>query len=396
MATHAMLEERTDFSLVLGGPVYQLFRRAHLSGDELELSHRRNIVIASVAWAPLLVLSALGEDALAGAGGIPFLYDIETHVRFLIALPLLISAERVVHLRIRPVVLKFLERRIISPEDMPKFHAAIDSTMRLRNSVVIEVALLALVYALGPWIWQDQFALGTASWYAIPDAAQLHLTPAGYWLVFLSLPIFQFILLRWYLRFFLWFWFLFRVSKLNLRLIPTHPDRTAGLNFVGASISVFAPILLAQGAALAGVFANQIFHGGQNLLSFKVEIVSFLASFIVVMLIPVTVFAPNLVRAKRQGSADFGRLASRYAKEFEEKWLHDAAPADEALLGSADIQSLADLGNSFTFVQEMRFVPFGLKDVTRLAAIAAVPFLPLTLTVFSVEELVGRLIKVLF
>ena len=38
----------------------------------------------------------------------------------------------------------------------------------------------------------------------------MQLTPAGYWYLFVSLPIFQFILLRWYLRFFLWFWFLFR------------------------------------------------------------------------------------------------------------------------------------------------------------------------------------------
>ena len=35
------LEATPDFSLVLGGPLFQLFRRAHLSGDALELMHRR-------------------------------------------------------------------------------------------------------------------------------------------------------------------------------------------------------------------------------------------------------------------------------------------------------------------------------------------------------------------
>jgi hypothetical protein len=76
--------------------------------------------------------------------------------------------------------------------------------------------------------------------------------------------------------------------------------------------------------------------------------------------------------------------------------VHADAPKDEALLGSADLQSLADLGNSYSFVQEMRFVPFGLKDVTRLAAVTAVPLLPLALTVFALEELAGYAIKVLF
>jgi hypothetical protein len=114
------------------------------------------------------------------------------------------------------------------------------------------------------------------------------------------------------------------------------------------------------------------------------------------MLVPLTVFIPCLARAKRQGKSDFGRLASRYVQEFEEKWIHGAGPADETLLGSGDIQSLADLGNSYAVVQEMRLAPFGLKDVARLAFIGATPFLPLTLTIFSLEELVNRLIKVIF
>jgi hypothetical protein len=106
------------------------------------------------------------------------------------------------------------------------------------------------------------------------------------------------------------------------------------------------------------------------------------------------VFIPHLVRAKRRGMAEFGSLATRYAQEFEQKWVRGAP--QEALLGSADLQSLADLGNSYSHVREMRFVPFDLKDVTRLAIVAAVPLLPLTLTVFNVEELAGYAFKVLF
>jgi hypothetical protein len=396
MRETAILEERPDFSLVLGGPLYQLFRRARLAGDALELIRRRVLVITCVAWVPLLLLSALAGHALGGTIRIPFLHDIEAHVRFLVALPILIAAELIVHLRIRPAVAQFVERRIVTPEEMPKFHEAIRSTLRLRNSVIAEVALVVLVYTLGLWVWKNQIALGAASWYAIPDAAQMHLTPAGFWYAFVSVPIFQFILLRWYMRFFLWFWFLWRVSRLNLRLIPIHPDRAAGLSFLGRSTYAFAPILFAQGALLAGLIASQILHAGQDLMAFKVQIAAFVALFVAVILSPLTVFAPNLARAKRQGLGDFGKLASRYVNEFEEKWVHGGTSADEPLLGSGDIQSLADLGNSYTVVQEMRLVPFGWKDVTRLAVGTAVPLLPLTLTIFSLDELVTRLIRVLF
>jgi hypothetical protein len=165
----------------------------------------------------------------------------------------LVSAELIVQSRIRPAVKRFSERRIIIPDDIPKFNAAIHSAMCLRNSVAVEVGILIFVYTAGLWIWRSSIATGAASWYATTESSHLHLTLAWYWYAFVSIPIFQFILLRWYLTFFIWFQFLWRVSKLNLRLIPTHPDRSAGIGFLGASSYAFGPILFAQGALLAGL-----------------------------------------------------------------------------------------------------------------------------------------------
>ncbi|HVQ30400.1 MAG TPA: hypothetical protein VMV21_12505 [Vicinamibacteria bacterium] len=375
--------------------MFQLFRRANLTGDHLELLRRRIVLITGVAWVPLLVLSAVAGHALGGTTQLPFLHDIEAQVRFLIALPILIAAELVVHLRLRPVVAQFVERRIVVTEDMPRFHQAIHSTLRLRNSVIAELTLVALVYTAGLSVWKSQIALGAASWYATPDTARMHLTAAGYWYAFVSVPLFQFILLRWYFRLFLWFRFLWRVSQLNLHLNPIHPDRAGGLSFLGRSAYAFAPIQFAQSALLSGLIASQIFYSGQELMTFKIQIAAFVAFLVAMILLPLAVFTPSLARAKRQGLGDYGRLASRYVMEFEDKWVRHGA-GDEPILGSGDIQSLADLGNSYSVVQEMRPVPFGLKDVSRLAASTALPLLPLALTVLSLEELVTRLIKVLF
>src|SRR6185436_17607496 len=106
--------EPYDFSLVLGGPLYQLFRRAHLTGDTLELIRRRILVIALVAWLPLLVLSVAEGHAWDGGVTMPFLCDVDVHVRFLIALPLLVLAEIVVHQRMRPVIRQFVERGLVA------------------------------------------------------------------------------------------------------------------------------------------------------------------------------------------------------------------------------------------------------------------------------------------
>jgi hypothetical protein len=391
----AILQEAPDFSLVLGGPVFQLFRRAHLSGDAMELLKRRVIVITTIAWLPLLILSWLSEHALAGVA-LPFLHDIETQTRFLIALPILIGAELIVHLRLGPVVQAFVKRNIVVAEEMPKFRAAINSARRCRDSIPLELALLIFVCTIGHWLWQSQIALGTSSWYATPESGHLQLTPAGYWNAFVSIPLFQFMLLRWYLRLLIWFRFLWQVSRLSLHLVPTHPDRAGGLSFLGKSSYAFGPILFAQGAMLAGLIASRVLYGGENLLSFKMEAVGLIGVFMLFILGPLTVFTPQLGRAKRRGLADYGLLASRYVEEFEKKWVLGSASAHDELLGAADIQSLADLGNSYAVIGEMRAVPFGLQDMTRLAAATAAPLVPLGLTIFSLEELVMRLIKILF
>src|SRR5277367_490528 len=172
-----LLQQPSDFSLVLGGPVFQFFRRSHLAGDGLELLHRRLLFITLVAWLPLLFLVILGSRE--NAGWLSFLHDVEVHVRLLVALPVLIAAELIVHSRLRPVVSRFVERRIVLPQDLPRFHNAIESATKLRNSIPVEIGLLLFVYTFGLWLWHGRVALETSTWYANPGG-RWHLTPAGY------------------------------------------------------------------------------------------------------------------------------------------------------------------------------------------------------------------------
>jgi hypothetical protein len=283
----------------------------------------------------------------------------------------------------------------VLPEDQPKLQDAIDSAMRLRNSVAAEVVLLVATYIFDLTLWNYRVALGHATWFS-GTAGRWALTPAGYWYVFVSLPVVQFILLRWYLRFFIWFRFLWRVSRIHLNLIPSHPDKCGGLAFLGKSSYAFGPILFAQGALLAGVVASRVLDRGESLTSFKLQIGAFVAFFLVAILGPLVMFSRRMAAVRRQGLAEYGLLAQRYVESFHQKWVvGGSAPADE-LLGTADIQSLADLGNSYGLVRDMRLVPFGLDDISRLAAVTTAPFLPLLLTVWSPEELVLRLINVIF
>src|SRR5215470_6793591 len=249
---------RDDLSVMLGGPLYQLYRRAHVSGAGLELLHRRVIVLTLVAWAPLLVLSLIDGFAWSGVK-VPFLRDIETHLRLLVALPLLVFAELIVHQRMPVVVRQFVTRGIVGEAVRPKFEAAIASAMRLRNSITAEILLLLFVYGFGVgFLWRQEIALPIETWYRHVDGASVDVTRAGWWYALVSVPIFQFLLFRWYFRLLIWARFLWQVSRIKLSLIPTHPDRLGGLGFLSGTAHAFGVLLVAHGAMVAAQLANRV------------------------------------------------------------------------------------------------------------------------------------------
>jgi hypothetical protein len=259
--------------------------------------------------------------------------------------------------------------------------------------MLIEVLLMVSVYVIGVlFVWRRFIAIDVSTWYAIPAAAGSNLTHAGLWYAYLSLPFFQFLLLRWYFRLFIWMRFLWQVSRINLSLIPTHPDQVGGLGFLANTVYGFSVLLTAHGAMLAAQIANRIFFAGAALFDFKLEIAVMVAVLMCIVFGPLLVFSPQLARVKRTGLNEYGTLAERYVRGFDEKWLRRGTQGSEPLMGSADIQSLADMGNSFSVVRSMRIAPVTRDAILQLAAAVLVPLIPLLLTVMPLEELTSKLL----
>jgi hypothetical protein len=394
MNTIPEFQTSDDFSLVQGGPLFQLFIRSHLATTGLDLLHRRILFFALLTWLPLLLFSAASGHLLESSVNVPFLYDLETHVRFLVALPLLLVAELLVHQRMRLIVRQFIERGIISAETRPRFDACIVSALRWRNSVWLETGLIAFILGYH-FIWAKLITLDTTIWYANGIASEQQLNLAGYWLIYISIPIFQFLMFRWLLRIIVWTRFLWQVARLDLYLVATHPDKAGGLGFLSGSAAAFMPLTLSLGSLLSAMIAQRIFYEGAKLLDFKPEIAASVAVMLLIILGPLCVFAAHLARTKREGLLRYGKLATRYVTEFEQKWLKGGAPEDEAFVGTGDIQSLADLNNSFEIIPAMRLFPFGKGVVIQITATLLLPVLPLALTLISLEELAQKIIGIL-
>jgi hypothetical protein len=384
----------SDFSLVNGGLLNQLWRRTRLSGDALQWVPRRALIMAMLAWVPLLLLSMAEGSAWGDGVALTFLKDIETHLRLLIAVPLLILAEVNVHRRLHQVVPCFLENGLVPDTARPRFDAAIASAMRLRNSVAAELLLIVFVYSVGLYVWRNQVSLDVNSWWVAAGDGAARLSKAGWWAALVSMPVFQFLMLRWYFRLFIWARFLWQVSRIDLNLEPTHPDGTAGLRFLSLTARAYKVFLVAMGTVLAGMIANRIFYAGAKLLDFKLEIIGWVAVLVFIILGPLLIFLPRLRAVRRQGILEYSRLGQRYAREFQRKW-NSGRPPEEPLLGHADIQSLADLRNAFMVVDGMQLAPFGMKNALNLAAYVLLPIAPLLLTTFSVDQLVDRMLKAL-
>jgi hypothetical protein len=390
-------KEPPEFSLFLGGPLFQLLMRMRLTTPALDLLKKRMICITLFAWLPLLVLSLIDGNAWGGVG-VPFLYDIEDQVRFLVALPLLIAAELLVHKRMRLILWQFLDQNIITEKVLPRFKELIASAMKLRNSVAFELFLLIVVFGVGNYLWSklsviEEIATGAGSWYLMTDNTGSHLTLAGYWYFFVSRPLFQFIILRWYYRLFIWGRFLWQTSRLELKLIPTHPDHAGGLGFLAQSSSALVPLVVAHGVLLAGLIANSIFFAGAKLPEFMLLIIGIVVFLLLIVLGPLLVFSAHLIRAKRTGLREYGILASKYVSEFDQKWVRGEAAGDERLLGSSDIQSLADMANSFQVIRNLQLFPFGKETLLQMIFCTLIPVLPLVLTMIPLEELIKKLFQ---
>ena len=396
MGARAIAADPQDFSVVLGGPLFQLFRKAHLAGDALELMTQRVLAVVALNWVPLLILTAAQGLALGTKVVVPFLYDIEAQARILLVVPLLVGAELIVHQRLRPIASQFLQRGLIPAKARPQFEAALASAMRLRNSVAAEIAMIVLVYGVGlAVVWRQYSALDVATWYATPTAGGKTLSLAGYWYVAFTLPLTQFLLLRWYYRLFIWTRFLWQVSRINLHLVPTHPDRLGGLGLLAGATAAFSTLAVAHGAFVSGWIASRIFLQGAALLDFKFVIIAVTVWILLLFLGPFLLFSAQLAQASRQGERDYGPLPARYAREFDEKWVHTGTPPREPILGSPDIQSLADMGNAYTYVNQMRFLPITRQAVIQLAGATLAPIAPLALTMMPIGEVAKLLFGIL-
>ena len=391
-------ESSRPYSLMSGGPFNRLLCIARLAESTSGRVHPSAAwIVPAMIWLPLLVLSTLSHQDAGEVLPRSFQNDFEVHARFLLALPLLLVAEVMTERCMAPLLARLHARALVPKESLFLLAVALESARRRRESWLSELIILLLVYCFGvPFAFYRLSGAEVGNWYGSLTDAHPSLSWTGYWYVFISLPIFQFVLLRWYYRLSIWSGFLWRLCRIPLRLLPAHPDLCGGLGFMLVALRGFLPLAAAHGALLAGFMATRVLLFGEPILDFKGEALAMVAFVLLVMLGPMLAFSPQLRRARQSGLEEYGCLAADYVTQFQVVWLNVSGRTGRPLLGAADIQSLSDLGGSYNLVKAMRPVLVSKGEPIRFGLATLLPLSPLLLAAVPIDQIVTKLAGILF
>jgi hypothetical protein len=392
MTTRQVEPAQREFDLLRCGKSYRLAEQFGLSAPTALGRVLKVAVLLAVTWIPLLFLSLWSGHFSGTNVRVPFLHDPEVHARLLVVLPLLELAAVVVPLSLAAQCQHLREMGVVPARERGRFDAARSDALALRESAWSEGILLALSYVMAVLI---RLVLGMSEGASSWERLGTQVTPAGWWLTLVSLPILYFFLLRWLWIFLVWNHFLFWVSRLDLELTPTHPDRAGGLGFLGWGLAGFATVLLAVSTVFAAAFAEEILHHGETLDSLKYHVAAFVVAAILILHAPMLLFSRTLTRCRFQGLREFGALVWRHDREFDQKWIRGSSRPAESILGSPDIRSMAGIATCYEHINDMRLIPFDTKAFAVLAAAALLPMVPLVGTLVPVQEIFMKLAEFL-
>ena len=377
--------ESDDFDLVGRGAAVRLARRIGIDRLGSGLLSFRTLLLVSVSWLPLAILSLLERCAYGDGVHIPFFSDLQVHARFLLAAPLLEISNVSIALSHRVQVKQLKTTGLVSEQDQLRFERAKAEAIRWRDSPYSEAAVLVLAFA-GPIISRVFFGLaeGESSW----ERTDGVITLAGWSHTLISLPILDFFLLRGLLVILCWGRLLYSVSRLDLVLTSTHPDRAGGLGFLGWGLASFAPWVMALSFVFSAALANEIHLRGETLNSLKYHAIGFIVVTLLVVYAPLLTFCGHMARSRFIGLLEFGKLVWQYDHEFDEKWIAKAnGPPAEPLLGNADIQSMSDIATVYDHIDEMRMFPFDVRAFALLVLCQLIPMAPLVASAMPLKEI---------
>lgn len=333
---------------------------------------RQLLALWSITWLPMVALGLWRgtPDALV--------HDPAVHVRLLIVAPLFLVLDQLFPATCRYTVTQLQEQGFVAEATAPRVDALLHRAARLADSSIPE-ALLALLGLL----------FGVLALLGVVPVRGLSYRPGLgadlVWYGLTDLPLFQFLLWRSVWRWAIWVFVLAGLSRIELRLVPTHPDRAGGIRFLKLpSMGYCAVLLFAVSSVLCAEWGNR-FTLGATLASFQPLLLVFAAVATLVAFGPLLLFAPQLFTGRQRGLREVGGVACRAGRSFREALLDRSTPVD-----GGKVYELASVEQAYReTVKQMSLILFDKRDLVLLLAATLAPLVPVMLLHVPLEDWQG-------
>ncbi|MGZ8916154.1 MAG: hypothetical protein ACXW1Z_23995 [Methylobacter sp.] len=388
-------EPELEISLVRDDLIFLAQRRIGLIPERGLGILRRALFFALLTWLPLVIWSFLKGTALHGQINKPLLNHFGIHARFLVAIPLMILGEGMMHNVLTKLIPYFYTSGLVRDEHKNAFTLVIQKAISLRNSKLpwVVIATIVCLSVIFQPAYQDMHEL---DWANVGTTGQFNLGFGGWWMIFVSRPISTALvwisLWRLILVFLIFKW----IAALDLELVPTHPDRAGGLGFLEKIPTAFSLFVFAISLVLASRLAHDVIYHGMQLQSLKSLLVVYLIVIAVLFLSPLMTFIPKLSAAKRRARLEYGALVGNHGRLVYRRWIRHEPIADDALLQAPELGPVADTLSLYEAAIKMRSVPIGKTAVLGVVLPAAIPLLALFALQVPIKDIIMKLFSIIF
>jgi hypothetical protein len=367
------------------------FRKLHLVPPDGIGAGRRAVFLALVTWLPIAVWAAIVGRLVSADVGEPLLQHYGVHVRCLLAIPLLVLAEAALHGAARPIAAQFVASGIVGPGQQAAFEQATRDVRRLRDSSLPWVLVLgvALAWSLAnhPTLHEDPMAWALA--------ADGKLGFGGWWFAYVVRPIFLALVFGWLWRILLvayWFW---RVGRIGLLLVPTHPDRAGGLAFLEKVPGAFAMVTFALSAVIASRWAHELAYHEASLQTFIQPGIAFICVWTLLALLPLLALAPTMAATRGRAIPAYSTLVGEQGRLVHRRWILREPVGDEPILNAPELGPVADASSLFDAVKRMRKFPIGKASLVMILGPIMLPMLAAAMLRIPAKELLLKVFKAL-
>jgi len=365
---------RDEVSLVRGGPFYRAQEALRLVHPNHWHLGRRVILAIAVGWLPLVLITLLfNPRAVFG-----LLTDYTVNARMLFGVPVLLAGQPVMETAFRAIVGAIRDAGLLTSSDADRLDQTLARLIRLRDSVIPELIFVVVAYAKVAETVQTQL-MYVRPWGLVGTGVEIHLSTAGWYYVLVSQLLYQLLILISLWKWLLWCIFLYRLSKLDLQLVPTHPDQHGGVGFLGLSPAAITPTFLVISAVIGATWRSEIFREHVHWLSFKVDAAVLLGVVLIVTMGPLLLFVPRLARLRRLGIFEYGALGQFESMQFHKRWIQHRAGREEEFPASPEASTLTDYGSSYQNIEHLQPFPFDQGAFVGLILAVALPLLPVVL-----------------